>query len=155
MATKILFAITILAYAIIVSQAFMYILSLRSVQANLDARAYIQLRKLTDTSMRRTFKYVIYVALLANLMLVVATARTPDSLHFVSSTIALVALIAEVLLALKGNIPLNDVINGWSGDNFPADWASVREKWFVVFQYRQIVTITGFVALLIGVVFGN
>ena len=155
MTTKIIFTIALLAYAMIASQAFMYILSLKQVQLNLGANAYTEIRKLTDTSMRASFKYVIYAALLANVLLVIGTAKTPNSLAFISATIALVALITEILLTLKGNLPINDVINTWSTDNLPANWAAIREKWFTIFQYRQIASITGFVTLLVGAVFGT
>jgi hypothetical protein len=155
MTTRIIFAITLLAYAIIASQAFMYILSLKQVQLSLGANAYTEIRKLTDISMRGSFKYVIYAALLANVLLVIATAKAPTSLVFITATIALVALVAEIMLTLKGNLPINDVINTWSADNVPANWKTFRERWFTIFQYRQIASITGFVSLLIGAVFGT
>ena len=104
--------------------------------------------------MRASFKYVIYAALLANLLLVIATVKTPASLVFITATIAFVALVAEILLTVKGNLPINDVINTWPADNVPANWTSFRDKWFTIFQYRQIASITGFVSLLIGAVFG-
>jgi hypothetical protein len=155
MTTRIIITITLLAYAIIASQAFMYILSLKQVQLNLGANSYTEIRKLIDISMRASFKYVIYAALLANLLLVIATVKTPTSLVFITATIAFVALVAEILLTLKGNLPINDVINTWSADNVPANWTSFRDKWFTIFQYRQIASITGFVSLVIGAVFGT
>ena len=155
MTTKIILAITLLVYAIIASQAFMYMLSLKQVQLNLGANSYTEIRKLIDISMRASFKYVIYAALLANILLVILAAKTPSSLVFVTSTIALIALVAEILLTLKGNLPINDVINTWSADNVPANWTSFREKWFIIFEYRQIASITGFISLLIGTVFGT
>jgi hypothetical protein len=155
MTTRIIITITLLAYAIIASQAFMYILSLKQVQLNLGANSYTEIRKLIDISMRASFKYVIYAALLANLLLVIATVKTPTSLVFITATIAFVALVAEILLTLKGNLPINDVINTWSADNVPANWTSFRDKWFTIFQYRQIASITGFVSLVIGAVFAT
>jgi uncharacterized membrane protein len=155
MTTRIIFAITLLAYAIIASQAFMYIISLKQVQLSLGANAYTEIRKLTDISMRGSFKYVIYAALLANVLLVIATAKTPASLVFITATIALLALVAEILLTLKGNLPINDIINTWPADNVPANWTSFRDKWFTIFQYRQIASITGFISLIIGAVFGT
>jgi uncharacterized membrane protein len=155
MSTKIIFTITLLVYAMIASQAFMYMLSLKQVQLNLDANSYIEIRKLIDISMRASFKYVIYAALLANVLLVIVTAKTPSSLVFITATIALVALVAEIVLTLKGNLPINDVINTWSADSVPANWTSFRNKWFTIFQYRQIASITGFVSLVIGALFGT
>lgn len=155
MTTKIIFTITILAYAMIASQAFMYILSLKQVQLSLDANAYTEIRKLTDSSMRASFKYVIYAALFANVLLVVATAKAPCSLVFITAAIALIALIAEISLTLKGSLPINDVINTWSADNVPTNWTTVRDRWFAIFQYRQMASITGFISLVIAAVFGT
>jgi hypothetical protein len=155
MTTKIIFTITLLAYAMIASQAFMYLLSLKQVQLALDASTYTEIRKLTDISMRASFKYVIYVALLANVLLVIVTAKAPNSLIFITATIALVALGVEILITVKGSLPLNDIINTWSADNIPNNWVAIREKWFTLFQYRQVASITGFVSLLIGTVFGT
>ena len=154
MATKIIFTITLLAYTMIASQAFMYILSLKQVQLNLNENAYTEVRKLIDSNMRVSFRYVIYTALLANVLLVIITAKTPGSLVFISASIALLALIVEIVLTLKGNLPINDVINSWSVDGIPTNWATFRDKWFSIFQYRQIASIIGLVSLVIGAVFG-
>lgn len=155
MPNKIILLSTLLAYSIIVSQSFMYILTLKNVQLNLEVSSYTELRKLIDTSMRSSFKYVIYAALLTNLLLVVSTIKNPGSLLFISATIAFVALIADTLLTVKGNLPINDIINTWSSDSYPTNWTDYRAKWFNVFQYRQIINIVGFVTLLIGAVFGS
>jgi uncharacterized membrane protein len=129
-------------------------LSLKQVQLNLGANSYIEIRKLIDISMRPSFKYVIYTALVANVLLVILSVKTPNSLVFITATIALVALVTEIMLTLKGNLPINDIINTWSIDTIPANWTAIREKWFTIFQYRQIASITGFISLLIGAVFG-
>ncbi len=155
MIVKIIFLLTLLSYSIIVSQSFMYMLALKNVQLSLDAKPYIELRKLIDTSMRSNFKYVIYLALLTNLILIISTFKNPGSLLFITAAIAFVALIADTLLIVKGNLPINDIINTWSSDSYPANWADYRTKWFTIFQYRQIANITGFVSLLIGAVFGS
>ncbi len=155
MTNKIILFITLIAYSIIVSQSFMYILSLKNVQINLGASSYTEIRKLTDTAMRGNFKYVIYAALVANLLLVIVNIKNPGGFVFIAASIALVALIADILLTLKGNLPLNDIINNWAADNIPSDWANYRTKWFTIFQYRQIATITGFISLLLAAVFGS
>jgi tetrahydromethanopterin S-methyltransferase subunit F len=54
---------------------------------------------------------------------------------------------------LKENMPINNAINTWSAENYPADWASQRDQWLYFFRLRQIVNITRFLGLLIGVVF--
>ena len=53
----------------------MYILALKNVQLKLEAGPYIVFRRLTDASMRRNLRFVIYAALLANLILVISTIK--------------------------------------------------------------------------------
>ena len=154
MIIKLVLLLTLLSYSIIVSQSFMYILALKDVQMNLAAGSYTELRKGIDASMRASFKYVVYSALLTNLILVVSTINNPGSLPFLAAVIAFVALIVDTLITVKGNLPINDIINTWSSNSYPANWADYRIKWLKIFQYRQIANIIGFVSLLIGTVFG-
>ena len=154
MLVKVVFLFTILAYSIIVSQSFSYIIALKNIQLSLNAGSYIELRKLLDVNFRANFTYVVYAALITNLLLVLTTLKNPSSLLFITAAIAFVALIADTLLTVKGNLPINDVINTWSSDNYPTNWADYRTKWLNIFHYRQIANIIGFVSLLIGAVFG-
>ena len=155
MLVKVVFLFTILAYSIIVSQSFSYIIALKNIQLSLNAGSYIELRKLLDVNFRANFTYVVYAALITNLLLVLTTLKNPSSLLFITAAIAFVALIADTLLTVKGNLPINDVINTWSSDNYPTNWADYRTKWLNIFHYRQIANIIGFVSLLIGAVFGT
>lgn len=153
MLPNIILLITLLVYSIIVSQSFMYLLALRDVQLKLDAGPYTELRKLLDTSMRSNFKYVVYAALLFTLALVIDTSKSPGSLQFILTATAFVALLADTLLTLKGNLPINDIINSWSAGQYPSNWKDYRADWLRIFSYRQFANITGFVCLLISAVF--
>lgn len=155
MQTKILLLLTLLAYSIIVGQSYMYIIALKHVQNSMQANSWIELRKLLDAGFMANFKYAVYAALLTNLLLVITTIKNPGSLLFITAAIAFVALIADTLLTVKGNMPINTLINSWTADNYPANWAEYRTKWLQIFQYRQIANITGFVSLLVGAAFGT
>jgi hypothetical protein len=152
--TKLILFFTLIAYTVIVSQSFMYLIALKKVQASMQAGPYIGLRKLLDAGFRANFKYAVYAALLFNLLLVISTANFPGRLLFASSLIAFIALLADVLLTLKGNMPINDLINTWTTESYPDNWAAYRDKWLTIFQYRQVCNITGFISLLSGAVFG-
>ena len=145
----------LLSYSVIVSQSFMYILSLKNVQLALGGESYVELRQLIDANMKSTFGYVTYAALLSGLLLLIVNVKAPGSLAFITAAIALVALITDILLMLKGSMPLNEVINSWSPNDYPAGWTSIRQQWFDVLSYRQIANITGFISLLTGAVFGG
>lgn len=155
MTNKIILLITLLSYSIIVSQSFMYILSLKNTQMALGGSSYTEVRQLIDANMRGFFKYVVYAALLFSLLLVIVNSNAPTGVQFISAALAFIALTADVLLTVKGNMPINDIINGWAPGNFPDNWKEIRQDWFRIFQYRQVANIAGFLSLLAGTVFGG
>ena len=155
MLTKIILLLTLIAYSVVVSQPFMYILALKNTQLALGGSSYTEVRQLIDANMRDTFKYVVYAVLLANLALVIVNLKAPLSVPFITALIAFIALIVDILLMVKGSMPLNEVINTWSPENYPVNWKDIRQQWFTVFQYRQIANGIGFLSLLAGVVFSE
>jgi len=154
MPVKIILLLTVLCYSVIVGQSFMYIIALKNVQYKMEAASYIELRKLMDAAFRARYKFAVYAALLCNLVLLITICKVFFSVFFVTSTLAFFALVMDTLLSVKGNVPINKEINTWTTNNYPADWADYRREWLQIFQYRQVVTITGFIILLAGAVFG-
>lgn len=152
MTHKIVLFITLLSYTILASQAFMYILALKNTQMALDGNAYTQVRQLIDANMRSSLKYVIFAALIANLWLVILNSGATGSWGFITAAIGFLLLVADIILTLKGNVPLNNIINSWAPANPPADWRNIRDAWFGIFFYRQIVIIAGLISLLVGTV---
>lgn len=152
---KLLMFINLLAYSWIVAQAYMYIIAQTNVQKSMDAPSYIQLRQLTDRNFMAKYKYVIYVSLVTGLLLCIFTAQDPLGFPFISSAVAFTALVADVLLAIRGNIPINKRINTWTTENYPADWQTYRAKWLRVYRLRQVANIIGFTSLLLGALFGT
>lgn len=154
MLSKIILLLAILAYSIIVAQSFMYIVALKNVQKTMAAGSYIELRNLLDKSFRANYKYAVYSALITSLLHAAVNIKSPDNLLFITAVIAFIALAADVLLMMKGNMPINNLINTWTAEKYPANWAEYRAKWLQVFFYREIVTIIGFVSLVFGSVLG-
>lgn len=146
--------INLLAYGIIVSQSFSYIIALSNVQKKLQATSYIELRKLLDKNFRKKFSIVVYTTLCTSTLLTILCGSNPYCLLFITSAIAWVALIADTILTLSGNMPINKIINNWTVENYPDNWATYRKKWLSVFSKRQVANIIGFLSLLIGAVFG-
>ncbi|MEI9945942.1 MAG: hypothetical protein WDN26_17190 [Chitinophagaceae bacterium] len=85
---------------------------------------------------------------------IILTSKHPGSLLFITSVIGFAAFIADAVFMIKGNMPVNNLINTWTPEKYPSDWALHRDKWLSVFKWRQLMNITGFISLLVGVVFG-
>ena len=141
-------------YAFIVGQSFFYILALSGATKKMQAAAYIETRKLIDHELQSSLSLVYYSALGASVALIAFCVVNPEGLLFICSIIALAALLVDVLLAIKGNVPINKTINSWTTTQYPGNWQQVRSRWFTLYHIRQGVNIAGFIALLVGIVFG-
>ncbi len=153
METKVILLLTMLPYSIVVSQSFYYIISLRNVQQQMPAKEYIAFRQLTDKNFRAKFKWVVYAALITNLLLVIACFIYFSGFLLTCAVLALLALLADTGLTVKGNLPINDIINTWTTAQYPPDWARYRTRWLQVFSWRQLANISGFISLLAAAVF--
>ncbi len=153
MAIKITLFITLLMYAFVISQSFFYLLAMTSTLKKMEAPAYIETRNLLTRALDVPLQWVYYLTLAGTLLLIAFCVVNPSGLLFICSVIAFVALAADALLAVKGNIPLNKAINSWTQSDYPANWTQYRSKWFSLYQVRQALNITGFVSLLAGWIF--
>jgi hypothetical protein len=154
MEIKITLFITILLYAFVISQSFFYILAMSNVLKNMQPATYIESRKLLDKNLRGSLPVVYYSTLIASVALTAFCVINPSGILFICSIIALTALIADLLLTVKGNRPINETINAWTASDYPANWKEYRSKWFMVYNIRQVANIIGFVSLLAGLIFG-
>jgi len=154
MAIKITLFITLLMYAVVISQSFFYILAMSMTLKKMRAQTYIETRNLLTTNLQAPLQIVYYTTLSASVLLTAFCVVNPGGLLFITSLIALVALLADVVLALKGNIPLNKFINSWTSWDYPDNWQQYRAQWFNLYHIRQALNITGFISLLAGLIFG-
>ena len=154
MEIKITLFITLLLYSFVISQSFFYILGLSNVLKSMQPATYIESRKLLDKNLRASLPAVYYLALIASIALVTFCVLNPSGVLFICSIIALAALLADLILTIKGNRPINETINTWSASNYPANWKEYRSKWFAVYTIRQVANIIGFVSLIAGLIFG-
>lgn len=154
MEIKLMLMITLLPYSIIVSQSLYYIISLRNVQQQMQAGEYIRFRQLTDKNFRAKFGWVMYSAFISNLLLVTACLVYFSSFFLLScAALAMAGLAADSWLTLKGNMPINNIVNTWTKTQYPVNWADYRSRWLKVFAWRQLANISGFVCLLDAAVF--
>lgn len=152
MAIKISLFITLSLYATVISQSLFYILALSRTMKNMQVATYIESRKLLDSSLRNSLSTVYYLTLAASILLTGFASTNPSGILFICSIVALISLVVDVALTLSRNIPLNNVINTWTPTDHPANWKEYRTRWFHFYQLRQVANITGFAALLAGLI---
>jgi len=145
--------LTLVFYAFTVSQPLFYRIALTAASRNLSAPAYIEMRNCIDNQMRKRGPAVYYGTLAASVVLAVLVFMQGGTVLRIASFVALLALVTDIALMMKGNIPINGVIQNWTPANYPPDWQTYRDRWLSVFGYRQIALCIGFFGLLAGAVF--
>lgn len=141
----------VLAYAFVASQHFFFLFALGRVSLGLSGPAYAALRQqinavITPRIMRLYPTTALIALALAGLGLLEGRGRLA-----LGALVSAACLVVDLVLAVKGNVPLNTIMNGWRPDALPEDWPIVRARWHDVFTVRQVVLSVGFVALVVGV----
>ncbi len=154
MAIKITLFITVLMYAMVISQSFFYMMAMTGTLKKMQAATYIETRNLLTKKLETPLQIIYYSALASSLLLTAFSVVNPSGLLFKASFISLIILVADALLAVKGNIPLNKFINKWTPTAYPENWKEYRRRWFTLYHIRQVINITGFIILLMGFIFG-
>ena len=150
---KILVLVNLMAFAFLASQPLFYLMAFSEAQKSLRATAYIELRKQLDRSIKPTLSFAYYFTMATLLLLLIASLQATNYLLLATTLISVAALVTDIVLALKTNIPINNIISQWDADNYPRHWQLFRRKWFYFYHMRQAAGLVGFAALLFGAVF--
>lgn len=143
---------SLVLYAIVASQPLFYFLALGPAQRRLSAPAYIELRQTLNPLMIRRVP-ALYIAALVVLSLTLFLAwRSGVGLVAGPTFTALVLLVVDAFLMTRSSVPINTFIDSWTPEKHPADWELHRDRWFVIFRYRQAALLTGLFGLLSGAV---
>ncbi|HWB79223.1 MAG TPA: hypothetical protein VG755_29885 [Nannocystaceae bacterium] len=141
---------TLFAYTLIMSQPLFFAFALGRASLALSGPAYAELRQRINAAITKPLVVVYALTFVACLVVAgVAAAAgamtTAGGVGFAALTLAI-----DLVLAAKGNVPLNAVMNAWNPNALPPDWAAKREAWHRVFAVRRIVLCVGYAAFVIG-----
>jgi hypothetical protein len=150
---RIAIVVNLVAYSFVVSQPLAYIVFMSHAQRALSAPAYIELRQRINAVMSRRVAVIYVGTLLTTLLLLVLAVRAPSRNVAVTTGVALLCLVLDVVFMMRENVPINVVIDRWSTTSYPDDWDQYRARWFAIFAYRQVFLLIGFFSLLIGAAF--
>lgn len=155
MLTLFLRGIFLIFFLIIVSQGIFYLLALNKALSGISIDAYAEVRNATDQAIEWRLKFLYPAALLIGFVTTLSLIKTPDSLVFITTAIALACLAVDLFLAINFNVPINEQFQSYSADiQGIVDWQSMRRRWLQFLEYRGLVQVVGFLSLLLSWVKG-
>ncbi len=113
-------------------------------------RAFAEWFQAIDPYMRVGAKWAQLAQLATTLPLLALTAGWP----FVLVCGSLILSVAMLVLAVRGNVPLNRRMLTWNPADLPAGWERVRDRWLRVHDWRGVAA-TGAFALLLAAALVN
>jgi uncharacterized membrane protein len=120
--------------------------------ATLPGPAFVQTTQALDRQFFDPIPWVYTVVNFSILFVLLVTLRQWRSLPFILTAVALVCAVVATASTLAINVPINvDVINNWSAQNPPANWAAVRDRWDQANTFRAILELVAFSCQLVAV----
>ena len=74
-----------------------------------------------------------------------------DTSRLLVGLTALVLYIANMVVTLRFNVPLNKEVQSWQHDAPPAEWARVRDRWQRFHTLRTMLIVPGFILYVASV----
>lgn len=71
---------------------------------------------------------------------------------FVLSLLGLLCFVVDMGLTLRGNVPINKLVQSWDVDAPPEDWQDHRDRWERLHSQRTLFAVSGFALLLASIV---
>lgn len=137
-------------YFFVAAQGAFYRVGFGKALFDISPESFIELRKAVDPRVRRPLK-ALYVSSLATMLTwLVLTVNSGGLLTYGPVLVAFLMLVADLLLALKCSEPVNVLINA-DLLNTRQGYVNARDEWMKYIHIRGLMSITGFVVLLLHV----
>ena len=139
-------------YVIISSQLIYYLLVMSDALRLVSIDNFMELRKAIDPIFKKRLSYVYYTCLALNIVLLVMRRGDLFSLSYAALVVASLCLVTDLVIAVKGNIPVNNQISIYVSGSSEYDWQALRKDWLSYITYRGIANVIGTLSLLAGLV---
>jgi hypothetical protein len=143
------------SYLLVTSQVLFYLFILSDALKAISLDSFFEQRKAIDSLMHGRFKLMYYSCLAISVVTVLVAASNPSSSFFISSLIALILLIVDLVITMKGSLPLNAIAHTYAPGSDSLKWEILRTEWLTYMKYRGIVITSGMAALMTALVFGK
>lgn len=148
---KILAFFNVFLYALIAGQGFYMLLGGSRALKQLSVGAFIEQRQSVDKAIARnlSLSYLFTLAYSASYIFLLAWNVAPQ-IQLAAAILAFLLFLADLLLAVRGNAPLNKEINTWQEHAHPMDWTTHRDLWTKYMTWRNWLSIFAFAMFLFG-----
>ena len=152
-AIKIIRFLHLVCFLIVTSQLLYYVFVMGDAMKLTSIGNFIEQRKIVDPMVHQRHVPFYYACLLLGLLLLLMQFRQWNSWLFITTALATLLLVTDIIIALKGNVPINQYINQYKPGTEDSLIEQLRLKWIGLIKLRGLISMAGMVILIAGLVF--
>ncbi|MBB6108554.1 protein of unknown function [Mucilaginibacter lappiensis] len=139
----------LLVVIIIASQGIFYFIGCAEAMKHLTVPVFADYRKALDSFIAGRLRVLYYIALALGITVLMLSRQQMNGLVFLCTLVATLCIVVDVLIALKGSIPINNRFNQYPAGGV-SDWRGLQLTWVKLILIRGAFSFTALVALLIS-----
>jgi len=140
----------LLFYLVVASQGLFYFVGVHKALASISLDAFAEQRKAVDLAVAGPLKFIYIGGLLIGSFALLLFRKHYCTLEYITLAIAFLFMSADVIVASKGNIPINQAFHYYPSSNDLTTWNELREQWLRFILIRGGLSVTGLLTLLAG-----
>ncbi|MCK9920541.1 DUF1772 domain-containing protein [Frankia sp. AgPm24] len=126
------------------------LVAVRPAMHTLPATTYVTVKQAFDVSYPKFMKPLQITSLFSTVALAVAAAVAGPTTSAILAAIAAVAVFTNIIVTVRGDLPINNAMATWTPDAPPSDWQSHRARWDFFNSIRTIAALTALVLLALA-----
>jgi hypothetical protein len=147
---KILAFFNVLFYSLIAGQGFYMLLGGSKALRQLSVGAFIEQRQSVNKAIAQnlSISYLLTLVYSGSYIFLLVWNKA-SQLQVAAAILAFLLFLADLLLAVRGNVPLNKEIDSWQAHAHPMDWTTHRDLWIKYMTWRNWLSIFALVVFLL------
>jgi uncharacterized membrane protein len=142
-----LVAISLILTGLVAGTLTIGLVAVRPAMHSLPPTTYVLVKQAFDVSYPRFMKPLQIACLLTTVALTIAAAVDGATTRLILAALATVAVLTNIIVTVRGDLPINNAMATWTPDAPPGDWESHRARWDFFNSIRTTAAITALVLL--------
>lgn len=123
------------------------LVAVRPALHSLTPTSYVLVKQAFDVSYPKLMKPLQLSSLLSTVTLAGAAGADGATTCAVLAALAAVSVLTNIIVTVRGDLPINNAMAAWRPEAPPADWESQRARWDYFNTIRTVAAVTGLVLL--------
>lgn len=126
------------------------LVAVRPAMHSLSPTSYVTVKQAFDISYPRLMRPLQLGSLLATIGLTAAAGATGATACATFAGLAAACVLINILVTVRGDLPINNAMATWRPDDPPADWLQHRARWDQFNTIRTAAAVCGLVLLALA-----